>query len=177
MKKILAISVGALLSAYSVSAQVTNSPINFIQQAAQWATSLDTNKSWDGIKLQFEDGLNQVTGQGASDYIRGQYNINSFNLAIEGDFFGVGSSFNEVEGGFGYALVSTYDFKIEANVLAGGLKIDSTSGMRFVVEPEIKLTKLMTRNTYTTMSMSFPWIQSKAFDGTPSFRVGMGFTF
>jgi hypothetical protein len=195
MKFILALSAIAAVCAFSAHAQTStnagavtlegtttnsvtvNTIPNFFNQAATWATSFDTNKTWSGVTLQFEDGLNQTTGTGAADYVRGQYNIGRWNIAAEGDFFGVGSAFNALEGGVGFALVQKYDFKMEVNALAGGAKADAASALKFKAEPEIKITKLMTVNTYATASLSVPWQQGQKFDGTPAFRAGFGFTF
>jgi hypothetical protein len=141
-------------------------------------TSFNTNYSWSGVSGQFEDGLVNQNGTGAADYIRGQYDIGSWNITAEGDFFGTGSAFNSVEAGLGYAFIEKYDLKAEFNVLIGGTKISSTSdAMKFKAEPELKLTKMLTANTYATIAMSVPWVQSVHFDGTPAFRVGLGFTF
>jgi opacity protein-like surface antigen len=182
MKKIIAtVAVALVIGSGVAQAQTTNTIPNFFAEAAGWATSFDTNKSWTPVAFQMEDGLNQTTGTGASDYIRGQYNMGRWNLTAEGDFFGIGSTFNAIEGGVGFALIQKYDFKAEINVLLGVTKqIDSggvNASWKFKAEPEIKITKLMTANTYSTISISVPWIEGQKFDGTPAFRVGMGFTF
>lgn len=182
MKKIIALIVLALLFAIAACKAQTNalSVPNFLNQAATWATSYDTNKSWDAVSLQFENGLNQTTGLGASDYLRVQKNIKLWNVTAEGDFFGIGSTFNAVEIGGGYALVSKFDFKLEGNVLIGGTRVDAANGnsnFKFKAEPELRITKLMTFNTYSTASLSLPWIEGQKFTGVPAFRVAVGFTF
>jgi len=178
MKKILTlIGVTALLATFTINAQVTNSIPNFMNQAAGWATSYNTNYDWTGVTLQFEDGVAGTTGIGAADYIRAQYNFGRINVALEGQFFGTGSAFNDVEAGVGYAVIQKYDFKAEINLLAGGTKVGTSSTMKFKAEPEIKLSKKMTVNTYATMSLSLPYVQGQTFDGTPEFRTAVGFHF
>ncbi|MDE2105331.1 MAG: hypothetical protein KGL39_49350 [Patescibacteria group bacterium] len=158
---------------------VTSNPIpNFFSQAMDWGTTFDTNKSWSAVSFQLEDGVNQVSGLGAADYIRGQYDTGRFNLTLEGDFFGVGSAFNAIEGGGGFAAITKYDFKLEANALVGVTKeTGSANNWKFKFEPEIKITKLMTANTYATASLSIPYVDGITFDGTPAIRAGLGCTF
>jgi len=180
MKKLLIIAAYAIIAtvfAFSARGQ-TNAPVelNFFNQAADWGTSFNTNFNWTAT-LQFEDGYNQTTGQGASDYLRAQYNFSRWNVTAEGDFFGVGSALNAGEGGIGFAIIQKYDFKMELNALVGGQKIPGTTTLRLKVEPELKITKFMTRITYATASLSIPWEKGVTFDGTPAVRGGMGFTF
>ena len=146
---------------------------NFIQQVAGWGTSFNTNYSWTPVTLQIEDGYKQATGSGASDYLRVQYDLGKFNVGVEGEFLGIGSQFTAGEFEAGYTLFSKYDFKIEANLLAGydrGVKAAE-------IEPELKITKLITANTYATAGFSLPWFSKGAFNSSGQFRVGAGFTF
>lgn len=166
-----------VITGTATNSVTANTIPNFFSQAMAWGTSFDTNKSWTPITFQFEDGLNQATGTGAADYIRGQYDINRWNLTAEGDFFGIGSTFNAIEGGGGFALIQKYDFKGEINLLLGTTTSGTTGNWKFKAEPEIKITKLMTVNTYATASISVPWVDGQKFNGTPAFRVGAGFTF
>lgn len=185
IKSTLALAALALAFTFNLNAQSagagtgqspatsTNSIPNFINQVAVWGTSFNTNYDWSAVKVQIEDGYKQATGSGASDYLRVQYDKGAFNLGVEGEFLGIGSQFTAVEAEAGFALISKYDFKLEANVLAGydrGIK-------SFEVEPEIKATKMLTVNTYATVGVSMPWLAKRTFDGTPQFRVGAGFTF
>lgn len=186
-KNIMAIiGVAALLATVNLQAQtnvpvnpppvsdaVTNPIPNFINQVAVWGTSFNTNYNWTNVTLQIEDGYKQATGSGASDYLRVQYDMGRWNLGVEGEFLGVGSQFNAVEAEAGFALVQKYDFKIEANLLAG---YDRTL-KSFEVEPEVKAVKMLTVNTYATLGLSMPWMAKGKFDGTPQIRVGAGFTF
>jgi len=151
---------------------VPNLP-NFIQQVVTWGTSLNTNYNWTNVTLQIEDGYKQATGSGASDYLRVQYDFGNFNAGVEGEFLGIGSQFTAGEAEFGYALFSSYDFKIEANLLVGydrGVKAAE-------IEPEIKVTKLITANTYATAGFSLPWFSKGSFNSSGQFRIGAGFTF
>jgi len=191
MKHILALTLLALAAALPVAAQntvitgtTTNAPQNipsFFNEAANWVISIDPTKTWTNATFQAEDGINQTTGVNLADYLRVQYNWDRFNVSAEGDFLGVGAAFSAAQAGVGYALIQKGDLEIEANILIGGTKINesgvASQTMRFKAEPEIKLTKLMTANTYSTISMGLPWVQGQTFDGTPSFRAGMGFTF
>jgi hypothetical protein len=164
---------GTGISAGGAATAATNSVPNFINQVAVWGTSFNTNYSWSTVKVQIEDGYKQATGSGASDYLRVQYDRNAFNVGLEGEFLGIGSQFTAVEGEIGYALVSKYDFKLEANLLAGY----DRSFKSFEIEPEIKATKMLTVNTYATAGLSVPWFAKGTFDATPQIRVGAGFTF
>jgi hypothetical protein len=153
---------------------VTTIP-NFFTTAMAWATVIDTNYTWAGVGLQFEDGYAQETGLGAADYVRAQYNFGRWNVALEGQFFGVGSSFNGFLAGGGYAIVQKGDLKIEVNGLLGEQKV---SGSRaFAALGEVKLTKFMTKLTYMTIGLGVPYVQNQTFDGTPVFRTGFGFIF
>jgi len=146
---------------------------NFIQQLTTWGTSYNTNYNWSPVTVQIEDGYKQATGSGASDYLRLQYDLGKFNVGVEGEFLGVGSQFTAGEFEAGFALFEKYDFKIEASLLAGydrGLKAAE-------VEPEIKVTKLITANTYATAGFSMPWFSKGAFNASGQFRIGAGFTF
>ena len=155
---------------------VTTIP-NFFTTAMSWATIIDTNYTWAGVGLQFEDGYAQQTGIGAADYIRAQYNLGRWNLAVEGQFFGVGSSFNGVLAGGGYAIVQKGDLKIEANILLGEQKVSGSNSRAFAALGGVKLTKFMTHLTYATMELGVPYVQNQTFDGTPVFRTGFGFIF
>ena len=180
------IGVAALLATVNLQAQ-TNAPVNpppvsdavtnpipnFINEVAVWGTSFNTNYNWTNVTLQIEDGYKQATGSGASDYLRVQYDMGRWNAGVEGEFLGVGSQFNAIEAEAGFALVQKYDFKIEANLLAG---YDRTL-KSFEVEPEVKAVKMLTVNTYATLGLSMPWMAKGKFDGTPQLRVGAGFTF
>lgn len=161
------------LNAQSVDSPVTNSIPNFINQVAVWGTSFNTNYNWSNVRVQIEDGYKQANGSGAADYLRFQYDRKAFNLGVEGEFLGVGSQFTAVEAEAGCALISKYDFKLEANLLAGY----DRSLKSFEVEPELKATKMLTVNTYVTAGLSIPWFAKGAFDATPQIRAGAGFTF
>lgn len=184
MKKTLAL-LSLVAFALSASAQTTtvtagngtsqtytNGIPNFLNQAAVWGTSFNTNYSWSSATIEIEDGYKQTTGSGAADYLRFQYDVGRWNISAEGQFFGIGSQFNSVEVGGGYAVISKFDFKLEANLLAG-----YDRQRRFEVEPEIKVSKMMTINTYATIGLSVPWYSRGSFDGTPQFRGGFGFFF
>lgn len=164
-----------IITGSNTNSVLANNIPNFFENTETWGTSFDTNKSWTPITAQFEDGLNQsTTGTGASDYIRGQYDMGRWNVTVEGDFFGVGSAFTSIEGGGGFALIQKYDFKTEINILLG---IGRNPAWKFQCEVECKLTKLMTANTYATASIYLPYRSGQTFDGSPGFRGGLGFTF
>ncbi len=167
------VATGSLPVAPAGTAASTNAIPNFLNQVMVWGTSFNTNYNWSAVKVQIEDGYKQATGSGASDYLRLQYDPNAFSLGVEGEFLGLGSQFTAVEAEAGCALISKYDFKLEADVLAGydrGVK-------SFEVEPELKAAKLLTANTYVTAGISLPWLAKRTFDATPQFRVGAGFVF
>ena len=69
--------------------------------------------------------------------------------------------------------VKRNDFKIEGNLLGG---YDNTRSA-FVVEPEIKLLKMLTINTYTVSSFSLPFFDKGKFNSSGQFKIGVGFFF
>jgi hypothetical protein len=176
----LVLQASAFILAINARAQSvsTNAPAaptlpNFIQQLADWGTSFNTNYSWTPVTLQIEDGYKQATGSGASDYLRVQYDLGRFNVGVEGEFLGVGSQFTAGEFEAGCTLFNKYDFKIEVNLLAG-----YDRGVKAVeIEPELKITKLITANTYATAGFSLPWFSKGTFNAGGQFRIGAGFTF
>ena len=178
-KALLIISLGVLcaLAVQPARAQApapTNSIPNFLMQVQTWATSVNTNYDWTNASLQVESGYKQATGVGAASYVTLQYNFASrWNVGLSGQFYGVGSAFNQVELQGGYALYKNHDFKIEGNMLAG---YDNTRSA-FVVEPELKVVKMLTVNTYTVSAFSMPFFDKGKFNSSGEFKVGVGFFF
>ncbi len=166
----------ALIATSPAPAQTTatNTVPNFLTQVQAWATTVNTNYDWSNAVLQVESGYKQATGVGAASYIGVQYNFaNSWNVGVSGQFYGVGSAFNAVEVQGGFALIKNHDFKVEGNLLAG---YDNTRSA-FVIEPELKVVKMLTINTYTAAGYSMPFFDKGKFDASGQFKVCVGFFF
>ena len=193
MKKILILIAAVMVAATCVRAQTitlstnapasffpTNSPAGpFINTLANWVTSYNTNLVWtNGFAI--DTGIATTTGQKIADRLEIIDNIGSFEVGISGQFTGVGSAFNQVEGIFGYTLMSKYDFKMAVE-LGAGYNFDalSTKGNKgaIVIDPEIAIYKAITQNTYMTAKYGFPIQSVGKFNNLGVFYVGTGFTF
>ena len=174
MKKLVLIAallVGGLVTTQAQT--VTNGIPNFLEQVQFWAFNVNTNYDWSNAVVEVESGYKQVAGSGAASFIGVQYDIGRWNARVEGQFFGVGSSFNGVEAGGGYALYKKNDFKVEAELLGGY----DRNRAAWLVEPGIRAVKMLTVNTYTTASYSFPVFSKGQFDSTGQVKIGLGFFF
>lgn len=170
-----ALSLLSLAAAATAQSTPTNTIPNFISQVQVWATSVNTNYDWSNATLQVESGYKQATGQGAASFLNVQYDFKNsgWHAGIEAQYFGIGSAFNAAEATGGYTLYKNHDFKIESNLLAG---YDNTRSA-FVIEPEIKLLKMLTINTYTVSSFSLPFFDKGKFSSSGQFKIGLGFFF
>lgn len=176
MKKSLIIGALLLGAVTSSQAQSTNASVTiptFFTSAEQYLTSFNTNYTFTGVSFEMATGYKQVTGVGAASVIDAQYDINRFHIAASGQFSGVGSSFNALEGGVGYDLVNYYDTVLEANLLLG-YDWNQRSGE---VEPKIDIKKKMTLNTFTEIGISMPEYFTQKANATPSYYIEAGFTF
>jgi len=191
MKKILAIiGVAFLLTITSQAASGVNNTNNqvqnlmptnqvysipsFLSQAEVWGTTFNTNYLIASNKLEVTDGYRQQTGQGASDVVNIQYNFTSrWHGYAEGDFFGLGSKFTELDLGCGFGLVDKYDFRFDVN-LAGGYNAASES---WCAIPQLKVSKMTTINTLLSAAVGTPAYSKGKFNSTPTFWLYAGFTF
>jgi hypothetical protein len=157
----------------------TNAPVqtipNFFQQVATWSTSVDTNKNWNLARFEIEDGLKQITGAASADYLRVtlDFTNSGFYVVAEAQFYGIGSPFNAGEFGGGYNFIVNHDFKLGADLIGG---YDNTKAS-WVVESEIKASKMMTANTFVTAAFSLPISGKGKFSSAGQFRVGAGILF
>lgn len=172
MKKFITLTMlAACVLATNVRAQ-TNEPEQFYATAADWLTSIDTNKSWAPIDFQVSTGFKQITGLGAASDLCAQYNGKArWNVGLDLQFSGIGSPINSVEVQGGYAIIQDGDVKLETNLRIG------YTGQRQceVFEPCVFLTKLMTKNTYSAIGISLPVYTKGKFASTPSFFIEAGF--
>ena len=162
----------------------TNAPqTTFIQDVATWTTSynLAPDHAWTNQMWQLDTGVATVTGSGISDRIALTRNFGSFQGGIMGQFLGLGSAFNQVQGQFGYCLVQQADFKLVASLGAGydfaarngaGSKVGA-----MVVEPGIYAFKMMTSKTYAGVGYTFPVRSVGKFDPNGVITACTGFTF
>jgi len=149
-------------------------PDQFYGTAFQWATSIDTNKDWRTIDLEVATGYKQVNGIGAASDLTAQYNFGRWNAGAWIQFSGVGSAIDAAGAQGGYAIIQDGDLKLETNLRVGyGRQITERSG-GVIIEPEIALTKLMTKNTLTKIGLSLPQ-DCKRFNNNPTFYVEVGF--
>lgn len=174
MKKLI-LSVIVALGALGASAQTSTNalPQNFFQSVEGYLTSFNTNYTFVGSTFEMATGYKQVTGVGAASVLDAQYDIDRFHILAAGQFSGVGSAFNAIEGGLGYDVVQYYDTVLEANVLLG-YDWNEKSGE---VEPKIDVKKKLTTNTYTEIGISLPEYFDQKPNNTPSYYIEAGFTF
>lgn len=173
-KWILALAAIAVLAiTTTVKAQTNTPPVEqFYTTAADWLTSIDTNKSWAPIDFQMTTGYKQITGLGAASDLCAQYNGKArWNAGVDLQFSGIGSPINCVEVQGGYAVIQDGDVKLETNLRVGY----TGSRQCEVIEPCVFLTKLMTKNTYSAIGISLPIYTKGKFASTPSFFVEVGF--
>lgn len=164
----------ALFLTPAVKAQTppTETPEQFYTTAADWLTSIDTNKDWQTFDLEVQSGYKQVTGIGAASDLAAQYDFKSrWNAGLDLQFSGIGSPINSVEIQGGYAVIRDGDVKLETNLRVG------YTGERacMEVEPAIFLKKMMTKNTYAALGASMPIYTKGKFASTPSFFIEAGF--
>jgi hypothetical protein len=185
MKKILTlIGVAALLATTTLSAQ-TNNPANttFLTTAQDYLTSINTNYTFTGVKLEVSTGYKQVNGVNAASEIYAQYDFaGGFDVMLNGQFSGVGSAVNAAEAGVGYAIISHFDTKVQLDLLAGydrtkGELVKGASQGAIVVEPRVALKKKLTANTFAETAISLPLYSSGKVNTQPSIYVGVGFTY
>ena len=197
MKKIIASIALAAGLVVSVHAQSTTPPANFfptnapvespqttfIQDLGAWATSFDTTpaKNWTNQLWQLDTGVATVTGSGISDRVALTRNFGSFQAGIMGQFLGLGSAFDQVQGQFGYSLFQEADFKLVASLGAGydfaarngaGTKVGA-----IVIEPGLYAYKMMTTKTYAGAGYAFPVRTVGKFDANGVITTFAGFTF
>lgn len=179
---IAVIAVVFAVSAHGQTNQLGSLPlVNFFNQAANWGTSFDTNAdhNWDASTLSLDTGIATVTGGNISDRLNFQYSKGSFSFGVMGEFQGVGSAFSEFEGIVQYSLIQKYDFKVGVTLGVGydlNNNIAAHKGA-FIIEPGLFASKVMTANTYATMSLTFPWESRGTFNQVPTVYVGVGTRF
>jgi hypothetical protein len=169
--------IGALvlgLSALTSQAQesITNVP-TFFESFESYLTAFNTNYTFVGTTFEADAGYKQVTGVGAASVLDLQYDIGRFHLLNSDQFSGVGSTFNDIEGGVGYDVIQYYDTVVEANLGAGY----SWTVHSAVIDPELDVKKKMTANTFTEIGISLPFYPRAKFNQTPTFKIAAGFTF
>ena len=189
----LKITITALLacfligSVFNVDAQTTNAipTLNFFQQAMVWGASLnmDPTYNWtnDTHKIQIDTGVATTTGVGIADRLNIQDNFGSFGIGIAGEFTGVGSTFNMLEGTIQYSLYQKGDFKMTLE-LGGGYDFNAKDNKGEIVgamvgEPGIGIYKVMTPNSYAVFKLLMPVESHGKFETEPKIFAGVGGTF
>ncbi|MDE2101201.1 MAG: hypothetical protein KGL39_28405 [Patescibacteria group bacterium] len=182
-----AIGSGVALAQNAVNAPpqnfFTNAPAQvqpFINTLANWATSYNTNNTWqNGLRL--DTGVATTTGQQIADQIQLIDDFGNFEIGISGKFTGVGSAFNSAEAIFGYGLLNKYDLKIFAQV---GLGYDfntvDSKGKKngaLLIDPGIEAVKKITANTYAVAGYFMPVETVGKFNTIGTLYIGAGFTF
>lgn len=189
------LGLAALLVGITAQAQNinTNAPAGvgngvagtFVNSAYYYFTSFNTNFNFDGVKLEMSSGYKQVNGANAANELYAQYDFGAssqFDVMANFQFSGLGSAVNAAEAGFGYALISHYDTKIQLDLLGGwdstkGYTVNGVNQGAGVIEPRIELKKKLTPNTFASTAISLPEYTIGKFNTQPSFYVGLGFTY
>jgi hypothetical protein len=186
MKKILSIIAlvsGLMSGAHGQAIQMPSFPTNFVaapflQTAATWATSYNTNYVWtNGISI--DTGIATTTGQSISDRLNFNYDLGQFDLGIQGTFTGVGSAFDSAGVHGTWWLLKKYDLKLGPTLdLSYQIATSSATGKAVLsIAPGVKATKVITGNTYATAEYSFPVVTAGKAVGNGTFYIGTGFTF
>jgi hypothetical protein len=170
---------GLTSNAQTNTLTVTNPPAlppavqSFATSVQQYFTDLNTNYTWTNVTVEVDTGYKQVTGANAASELYAQYDIKSFDIIAGMQFSGVGSAINGVEIGGGYALISKYDTKLEAQLLFG---YDNNRAAA-EIEPRLALKKKLSLNTYAVTAVSLPMFSKGQFNSAPSVYIGAGATF
>lgn len=182
--KVLSIAAVVAMGSFThARAQALTAPTNFLGSVQSYLTSVNTNYTFAGVKLEASSGYKQVNGANAASEVYLQYDFNpSYDAMLNCQFSGLGSAVNAVEGGFGYALINHFDTKVQADILAGW---DSTKGNvvkgvnqgALVVEPRVALKKKLTDNTFAETALSLPIYTIGKINTQPSIYIGVGFTY
>ena len=182
MKRILTAVIGLALVASVHAQSFTND--TFFTSAKNFFTVQNTNLTFAGVKLEVSTGYKQVNGANASSELYAQYNLSDRRDAMANiQFSGLGSAINAFEGGIGYAIINSYDVKVQTDLLIGW---DSTKGTvinggpgqgALVIEPRLGLKKKLTSNTYAETAISLPFYSIGKPNTQPSFYIGAGFTY
>ena len=88
-------------------------------------------------------------------------------------FEGVGSTIGTAQAIIGYAIFEHYDAKVSLDAEVG-YSWYQRAGM---IEPELVIEKKLTSNTFVRIGVSAPIYFRGAFNRSPSFETGLGFTF
>jgi hypothetical protein len=170
------VAAALALCASNIQAQTTssNGPAGTIFTTIQsYLTTFNPAYSWSNVTLEFDTGYAQVTGVNAASKLNGQYDIGNFDVGLSLQFSGVGSAFNAYEAQVGYAVLNHYDTKIDVVLRAG---YDDTK-QSAVVEPGLTLKKKLTENTFAETAITMPFYFHQQFVKTPTFYIGVGFTY
>lgn len=173
MKKIIAILCTAALA---ISAQAQTNVQTFLTSAQTFLTDFNTHYTFTNITFEASTGLKQVTGSGATDVVNAQGD-NLFGTGMEAGasigFEGVGSTIGTAQAIIGYAIFEHYDAKVSLDAEVG-YSWYQRAGM---IEPELVIEKKLTSNTFVRIGVSAPIYFRGAFNRSPSFETGLGFTF
>lgn len=176
MKKLMLTALAAFTIAITSHAQgiaSTNAP-NFVDSAIAYATSYNTNYTFDTVKLDIETGYRQANGTGASSFAKlGYYATPKIQLNAQIGYFGIGSPINSFEAGISFSVFQKYDVRVTAEV-NGGYDDNIRAG---VIEPGLEAKKKLSPNTYASIGLYLPYYVGKPFNTSPTFTSGVGATF
>lgn len=184
---LLAAMMGAL--AFTVHAQTTppglpsatptDTPVaaaagmpTFVSSLEGYATTINTNYSWDSNRLEIATGGDFIGGQNWANYIKGQYDFGRWDAEVNFRNLGIGGAIQSVEGGVGYALMQKFDTKL-IGYIDGGYDFNRASG---IFEPGAEIRKKGTLNTFFEAGISWPIWFSGPVNKYPDVKVGTGFT-
>jgi hypothetical protein len=167
------IALLALITAIAIPAAAQTNIPTFFQSAENYLTTFNTNYTWTNVDYEVSDGLKQVTGSGSTDVINAQRDIDSFVIGASVGFDGVGSTIGTAQLITGYNIYQHYDTEITLEVESGYSWYQKTE----VIEPELAIEKKLTANTFARLGVSLPVYFKRAFNRTPTFEAGIGFTF
>ena len=170
--KIKQLVISIIVTIAIPAAAQTNIP-TFFQSAENYLTAFNTNYTWTNVDYEVSDGLKQVTGSGSTDVINAQYDWGRFVVGASVGFDGVGSTIGTAQLITGYNIYQHYDTEITLEVESGYSWYQKTE----VIEPELAIEKKLTANTFARLGVSLPVYFKGAFNRTPTFEAGIGFTF
>lgn len=146
---------------------------NFLADTYKWVTAVNTNYDWTNVQYQAESGYKNTTSGAPAAFVGATRNFGAFEMGAEFQILANSATVQQAELRLGWQIYKNHDVKISAALLAGYDMNNSSA----IIEPELRVTKLLTVNTYTFFSYSLPWETVGKFNSPGQLRTGFGIGF
>lgn len=129
-------------------------PQNFFQQAFNWGTAFDTNKTWVGTQYELAVGGGFQNGVQWNNSLDFQYDVNGGNFGIGAVMLnaGIAGTVEAYEAKAEWSFLNEYDLRGELSLSAGYNHQYNAAQ----VEPKVGLRKKMTAYTFAGIALSVP---------------------